>query len=146
MNKIVLMLTASAALLVCQPGYSQQVDTTQNPNAFIREFTSQRYAIAGKKSTLSAFYSLKPDCAPVDWVEVKITKSPENGEAKLVDGNTRANYTAPNPRVKCNDKSTKARVLEYIPTKGYAGPDAIEVELIDSTGARVLYTFNITVK
>jgi hypothetical protein len=144
MKKIVLM-TASAALLGA-PAHSQQIDTTQTPNAFIREFTSARYAIAGKKTTFASFFSLKPDCAPMDWVNVQVIKPPENGEAKLVDGTTMPSYAAPNPRVKCNEKSVEATMLEYIPGERYAGPDSIQVELIDSAGARFLYTYNITVK
>ena len=46
MNKIALMLTASAALLVSTPGYPQQVDTaTQDPDAVNREFSLQRDAM-----------------------------------------------------------------------------------------------------
>ncbi len=120
--------------------------TTQNPNANNREFTLQRYAIGGRKSVFNYFYSLKPDCAPSDWLEVTIIKEPEHGTAKLFDGTTLPNYTAPNPRVKCNDKSIKAQGLEYVPTKGYAGGDQIDVEAIDFAGNRNLYTFNITVK
>jgi hypothetical protein len=131
-------------LLVAGPVYAQQVDTTQNSNAFNREFTTQRFAIAGRISTLNYFYSLKPDCAPMDRYEITITKPPENVEAKLIDVNTIPNYTAPNPRVKCNDKSVKARGLEYTPAK--AGTDEIEVEGIDSGGSCVTYKFNITVK
>jgi len=59
MNKIVLMLTASAALLVSKPGYPQQVDTaTQDPDAVNREFSLQRDAIGGKNSIFSNYYSL----------------------------------------------------------------------------------------
>jgi hypothetical protein len=58
--------------------------------------------------------------------------------------NTVPNYTAPNPRVKCNDKTVKARGLQYTPTK--AGADEIEVEFIDSTGSRTVTKFIITVK
>jgi hypothetical protein len=144
MKKII--LAAVLSILTAGVSNAQQVDVTQNPNAFNREFTTQRFAIGGKKSVLGNFYSLKPDCAPMDWIQVKIVKTPENGDAKLVDANTLPNYTAPNPRVKCNDRSVKSHALEYTPAKGYVGADSIELELIDSAGARVTYTYNITVK
>jgi hypothetical protein len=117
-----------AALLVAGPVYAQQPDVTQNSNATNREFTSQRYAIAGKISVLNYFFSLKPDCSPMDWYELTITRPPENGEAKLIDGNTVPNYTAPNPRTKCNDKSVKARGLQYTPTK--AGTRAVQRSIL----------------
>jgi hypothetical protein len=80
----------------------------------------------------------------MDWIEVTITKPPENGEARLIDMNTIPYYTAPNPRTKCNDKSVKAQGLQYAPTK--AGPDEIEVEFIDSGGSRSVTKFVITVE
>jgi hypothetical protein len=126
--------------------HAQQPDQTQNPNAFDREYTSHKTTINGRKSLLNYFFSLKGDCAPTDWIEVKIIKAPENGEAKLIDGNAFPAYTAPNPRVKCNDRSVKAKGLEYVPTKGYAGDDQIIVEMIDNGGSHGTYTFNITVK
>jgi len=147
MNKIVLMLTASAALLVSKPGYPQQVDTaTQDPDAVNREFSLQRDAIGGKNSIFSNYYSLKLDCSPTEWRQVKITKSPEHGEARLVDMNTLAHYIAPNPRVKCNGKSVKSTALEYTPAKGYSGGDAIEVEAINDFGQRSVFVYSITVK
>lgn len=75
-----------------------------------------------------------------------ITKQPENGEAKLVDVNTQASYTAPNPRVKCNGRSVKATALQYTPNKGYVGADAIEVEVINDVGQRLMFLYNVTVK
>jgi len=145
MKKIIL----AAALLTLATVVSnaqQVVDNTQNTNAFNREYTSQRFAISGRKSVLGYFYGLKPDCAPVEWMEVKIAQAPENGEAKLVDANTLPTYPAPNPRVKCNDRSVQSRALEYTPTKGYVGADYIEVESIDSSGGRSVYKLDITVK
>src|ERR1700719_3570729 len=134
-----------ALLLATTAGYAQ-VDTTQDPNAGNRELTLQRYAIGGKKSILGSSYALKMDCSPTDWQQVTIIKSPENGEAKLVDQNTFANYNPPNPRVKCNGKAVKAKALEYIPPKGYVGDDSIEIEAINDSGQRIVWKFNVTVK
>ena len=53
MNKIALMLTASAALLVSTPGYPQRVDTATHPDAVNREFPLQRDAIGGRKSVFA---------------------------------------------------------------------------------------------
>jgi hypothetical protein len=91
-----------------------------DPNAGNRDFTFERYAVGGKKSILSnSFYCIQIDCSPCPWNNVTITKSPENGEAKLVNARTVINFNAPNPRVKCNGKSTKTLALEYTPKKGY---------------------------
>jgi hypothetical protein len=136
---------ALALLFATTTSYAQ-VDTTQDPNAGNQEVTFQRYAIGGKKSILGSTYSLKMDCSPTDWQQVTVIKSPENGDAKLVDQNTFANYNAPNPRVKCNGKAVKAKALEYIPTKGYIGDDAVEIEAINDSGQRIVWKFHITVK
>jgi hypothetical protein len=134
-------------LIFSKSSFSQLVDqNSQDPNAINRDITLERYAIGGKKSIFGYYYSLKMDCAPAAWMEVKLIKSPENGEAKLVEMMTQANYTSPNPRTKCNGKSTKSKALEYTPTKGYVGNDAIEVEMISDSGQRITYTYNITVK
>jgi hypothetical protein len=98
-----------------------------------------------EKIDIRQFYSLKLDCSPVAW-QVTMAKSPDNREAKLVEAMTLANYTAPNPRAKCNGKSTKSMALQYTPNKGYAGSDSIEIEVINDSDQRTTLTYNITVK
>jgi hypothetical protein len=142
----VFTLAVSIVLLFSEPSFSQLDQSTQDPNAINRDFTFERYGIGGKTSILGHYYSLKLDCTPGGWMEIRLIKPPENGEAKLVEATTQVNYTAPNPRVKCNGKSTKAKALEYTPPKGYAGNDSIEVEMINDSGQRNTYTYNITVK
>jgi hypothetical protein len=143
----IVTMAASMLLIFSEPSFSQVVESnTQDPNAFNRDYVFQRYAIGGKKSVFGYYYGLKIDCAPIGWQEATLYKSPENGEAKLVEGTTVINYNAPNPRTKCNGKSTKATFLQYIPNKGYIGNDAIEVETINDAGQRTTYTYNITVK
>jgi hypothetical protein len=122
-------------LIFSEPSFSQVVESnTQDPNAFNRDYVFQRYAIGGKKSEFGYYYGLKIDCTPIGWQEATLSKSPENGEAKLVEGTTVINYNA------------LAAFLQYIPNKGYIGNDAIEVETINDAGQRTTYTYNITVK
>ena len=143
----VVTMAASMVLIFFEPSFSQVVESnTQDPNAFNRDYVFQRYAIGGKKSVFGYYYGLKLDGTPIGWQEVTLSKSPENGEAKLVEGTTVINYNAPNPRVKCNGKSTKAALLQYIPNKGFIGNDSIEVEVINDVGQRNTFTYNITVK
>jgi hypothetical protein len=143
----IVTMAASMVLIFSEPSFSQVVESnTQDPNAFNRDYVFQRYAIGGKKSVFGYYYGLKIDCTPIGWQEATLSKSPENGEAKLVEGTTVINYNAPNPRAKCNGKSTKATFLQYVPNKGYIGNDAIEVETINDAGQRTTYTYNITVK
>jgi hypothetical protein len=148
-------LVILAAVLLATTAYAQEPEAPQTPDMPAPtttattgqvNFVTQRFAVAGKKSNLGSFFSLKLDCTPVDWVDVRVTKAPDNGEAKMVEGNTFPNYTAPNPRVKCNEKSIKGHLLEYTPHKGYAGADRVEVEMISSEGTRALYTIKISVK
>src|SRR5215467_11469644 len=133
------MLRITSALLFAMMLSAQAQSAPKAPNVFDNTYTMARFAVAGKKSTLAGFFSLKLDCSPLDWNEVKIVKPPKNGEAKLVDGTTFPAYTAPNPRTKCNEKSVNARMLEYTPAQGYAGPDSIQLEAIDSGGSRSRY-------
>jgi hypothetical protein len=129
-------------LMFSELSFAQSENDT---NAGNREFTYQGYAIGGKKSTFCVFYRIQIDCSPVAWSDVTITKSPENGEAKLTDTSTIINFNAPNPRAKCNGKTTKALALEYTPKKGYTGMELIEVESLGSSGFLSKYTYNITV-
>ena len=140
------MLRIKGAILFAMMLSAQAQGAPKAPKPFDSAYTMARFALAGKKSTLGSFFSLKVDCSPMDWNEVKIVKPPKNGEAKLVDGTTFPGYTAPNPRTKCNEKSVNASMLEYTPAQGYAGPDSIQLESIDSGGSRARYTINITVK
>jgi len=143
----IVTMAVSMVVIFSVPSFSQVVESnTQDPNAFNRDYVFQRYAIGGKKSVFGYYYGLKLDCTPSGWHEETLSKSPENGEAKFVEGTTVTNYDAPNPRVKCNGKSTKATILQYIPNKGYIGNDSIEVETINDAGQRNTYTYNITVK
>jgi len=143
----IVTMAVSMVVIFSVPSFSQVVESnTQDPNAFNRDYVFQRYAIGGKKSVFGYYYGLKLDCTPIGWQEVTLSKSPENGEAKLVEGTTVINYNAPNPRVKCNGKSTKAALLQYIPNKGFIGNDSIEVEVINDVGQRNTFTYNITVK
>lgn len=139
-------VAASVTLTVSIPSFSQVEPNTQDPNAINHDYTLQRYAIGGRKSIFAYYYALKMDCSPAAWQDVKLSKSPDNGEAKLKEAMTIINYSAPNPRVKCNGKSTKSMSLEYTPNKGYTGNDLIEVEMINDAGQRNTYTYNITVK
>jgi hypothetical protein len=149
-RSVVGILTVTAASMVfifSEPSFSQAVvPNTQDPNAVNRDYVSQRYAVGGKTSIFASYYSLKLDCTPSGWQEVTLSKPPENGEAKLVEANAIINYTAPNPRVKCNGKSTRAMELQYTPNNEYKGNDSIEVELINEAGQRNTFTYNITVK
>ena len=137
---------ASMALILSVPGFSQTPQRPQDPDVNNRDITMQRYAVTGKKSTFGRYFSLNIDCSPSAWFDIKIIKSPENGDANLVATTTEANYTEPNPRVKCNGRSIKSTALEYTPKSGYAGPDSIEVELITDEGTRSRYTYNIMVR
>ena|SRR5215831_2673540 len=138
---------ASLVFIFSNPSFSQQVDpTVQDPNATNRDYSIQRFAIGGKKSVFANFYSLKLDCVPSGWQEVTLSKPPENGEAKLVEAPAIVHFNTPNPRVKCNGKSTKSTALQYTPNKGYKGSDSIEVETISESGEHHTYTYNITVK
>jgi hypothetical protein len=142
----IITVAASVVLIFSGSSFSQVAPPTQDPNAINRDYVSQRYAIGGKKSIFAHYYSLKLDCTPSGWQEVTLSKPPKNGEAKLAEANTIINYTAPNPRLKCNGKSTSSMALEYIPNEGYTGSDSIEVELINDAGQRNTFTYNITVK
>jgi len=140
-------LAASVTLSFSNPSSSQVALNSQpDPNAANRDITMERYAIGGRKSIFAHYYSLKLDCSPSGWQDVRLSKSPENGEAKLIEATAIIGYSATNPRVKCNGRSTKSMALEYVPTKGYTGSDSIEVELINEVGQRNKYTYNITVK
>jgi hypothetical protein len=132
-----------ATLMFSELSVAQNENDT---NAGNRDFTIQRYAIGGKKSTLGTFYCTQIDCSPCPWNDVTITKSPENGEAKLVDTRALINFNAPNPRVKCNGKATKTLALECTPKKGYTGTELIEVEHLTNVGTLSKFTYSVTVK
>jgi hypothetical protein len=125
-----------------QPRRKKCIDQAGATN---QEIASERFALGGRKSVFGYYYGVNVDCSPL-WQEVKITKSPENGEAHLRDATTIVSYSAPNARTRCNGKSTKALALEYMPAKGYTGKDSIVVERISETGEFRSFKYDITVK
>jgi hypothetical protein len=136
---LVAFILVSTSLVLSEVGLGQDVNSTN------QEIASQRFAVSGKRSRFGLIYGLNLDCTPA-WQDVKISKPPENGEARLQQETTIVSYSAPNPRVRCNGKSTKGMALEYTPTKGYMGKDSIEVEMINEAGQRIRYSYDITVK
>lgn len=140
------VILAAVAAMLAMPAQAQQPDPSQNSNAFSHEFTVQKFAVGGRKTLVNYFYALKTDCAPADWFTVEITREAEHGVTNIVDASVVPNYVAPNPRVRCNDKSVRARLLEYTPVRGYQGTDSVEVEAISNDGSRNTYRFMLTVK
>jgi hypothetical protein len=131
-TSLMIATLVSTAFIFSEPGLAQDISI-------------QRFAIGGKKSIFDHYWSLNLDCSST-WMDVKMTKSPENGEAHLKEGAVVVSYSATNPHVRCNGKSTKGMVLEFTPSKGYTGKDSIEVELINEAGQHSTFTYDITVK
>ena len=120
---------------------NQNMSTNSNS-----ENTIEKYAISGRKSTLSPYYSAKLNCTPADWQEVTITQEPQHGKARLIEQTLIMQYPTNNPRSSCNGKSIRGKVLEYTPEKDYKGSDQIVVELVNDTGQLLKFDYKITVK
>jgi hypothetical protein len=110
------------------------------------DYTYERYTISGKKTSFGPFYAANLNCAPMEWLEVSITKHPEHGNATMFDRTVIMQYDKSNPRSSCNGKSIKGKVLEYVPSRDYKGDDEIVLETITSNGQRNTHTYKITVK
>jgi hypothetical protein len=103
-------------------------------------------AVAGRTSTLDSYYAVKLDCAPIEWVEVRIVEPPQNGKAVVSKGSVLMYYPDTNPRKSCNGKPVDGQRLMYTPNDNAQGDDRIVVEVINSSGQNLKYTYDITVK
>jgi hypothetical protein len=120
---------------------NQNLSTSTN-----NDYVSEKYSIAGKKSVFGDFYSVKLNCTPSDWQDVKISKAPLNGTAKIFDRTAVIQFAQSNPRSSCNGKTIKAKSLEYTPHYEFKGNDEIVVEAINDSGQMNTYTYKITVR
>jgi hypothetical protein len=103
-------------------------------------------AVAGRTSALDAYYGVTLDCTPIDWVDVRIVESPQSGKAVVSKGTVLMYYPETNARKVCNGKPTVGQRLLYTPNENAQGEDRIVVEVINSSGQNLKYTYDITVK
>jgi hypothetical protein len=130
-----LVLAAAVALAAPVTAHAQMVE-----KAF------SKAAVAGRTSTLDAYYGVKLDCAPIDWVDVRIVEPPQNGKAVVSKGSVLMYYPDTNPRKTCNGKPVEGQRLQYTPNENAQGDDRIVVEVVNSSGQNLKYTYDITVK
>lgn len=111
-----------------------------------REFIAERFSVAGKKTALDHFVSLRPNCTTAEWQDLSIVKKPEHGTASIKDGRAAASYIKDNPRSACNGKVFASKMVEFVPSKNYKGFDVLAVEAISSDGGLTQVKYRITIK
>jgi hypothetical protein len=105
----------------------------------------ERFAVGGRPAEFDHYFALKADCTPV-WQDVRISKAPEKGEARIKTWTGLPSYQSDDRRAQCNRTSTNGFALEYSAPKGFTGNDSIEIEQISESGSLSKYRYNITVK
>jgi hypothetical protein len=130
-----LVLAAAAVLATPVAAHAQLVE-----KAFAKA------AVAGRTSTLDAYYGVKLDCVPIEWIDVRVVEPPQNGKAVVSKGTVVMYYAETNPRKSCNGKPIEAMRLLYSPNEGAQGDDRIVIEIVNSSGQNLKYTYDITVK
>ena len=135
MNMKHLILAAAAVVAAPVAAHAQLVE-----KAFAKA------AVAGRTSTLDAFYAVKLDCAPLEWVDVRVVEPPHNGKAVVSKGTVLMYYPETNPRKSCNGKPIEGMRLLYTPNDNAQGDDRIVIEIVNSSGQNLKYTYDIPVK
>jgi hypothetical protein len=110
------------------------VTTPVAAHAQLVEKAFAKAAVAGRTSTLDAFYGVKLDCVPIEWVDVRVVEPPHNGKAVVSKGTVLMHYPDSNPRKGCNGKPIEGMRLLYTPNDNAQGDDRIVIEIINSSG------------
>ena len=140
MRTLWLTLVAAASLFQFEAARAQEVFSGE------REVIVEKFSIAGKKTALGNFVSVRPDCTVAEWQDISVKTQPEHGKATLRNNKATLAYKKDDRRVNCNGKTVASKLLEYVPSSGYKGEDEIIVEGINGDGGLLRVTYRITVK
>ncbi len=101
---------------------------------------------AGRRTELSAFLSLNPDCSLAAYYTVRLVVPPAHGTASVERGRYYPNYPPANPHAVCNANPQDGMALSYQSAPGYLGPDLLEVQAIVPNGHAQLIDYHLDVK
>src|SRR5208282_4594117 len=86
---------------------------------------------------------VNPDCTTPGKTFVRVSRSPSHGVITMHEGVGFA-YFAKQPE--CNSRKVLGVTVEYVPARGYTGPDEVGLDIISQVGYESLVTYSITIK
>jgi hypothetical protein len=103
-----------------------------------KQFT--RVVASGTNQRIGFFHALNPDCTNSGDVNIRITKEPEHGAAKVTTASNFPGYSKESSRFKCNQHKIKGMQIDYKSEGKYVGDDALELLVFFPAGGKLITT------
>jgi hypothetical protein len=105
-----------------------------------------RVVASGSNQRIGFFSALNPDCTASGDVNIRITKEPEHGAAKITTASGFPSYLKDSSRYKCNQHKVKGAQVEYKSEGKYVGNDALELLVIFPAGFAWEVNYDVNVR
>jgi hypothetical protein len=109
-----------------------------------KQFT--RVVASGTNQRIGFFHALNPDCTTSGDVNIRITKEPEHGAAKIITANNFPGYPKENLHYKCNQHRVKGMQIEYKSAEKYVGDDALDLLIFWPSGTAWEVHYGVSVR
>jgi hypothetical protein len=93
-----------------------------------------RVAAAGEKLRVEFLYAIEPDCSSMGATSVRVLEPPQHGRLIVENGQGFTSFEKDNQRYGCNTRRSDGTFVFYQPEAGYAGADAVTLDIIFPTG------------
>ncbi len=109
--------------------------------------TTHRFSkvgVADNTLIIGHFASAHPDCTSSGRTFVRISRRPSHAVITMREG---VGFTYFEKMPQCNSTKLQGVTVEYLPERGYTGPDEFELDVISQYGgSEALVTYSLTIK
>ena len=106
--------------------------------------TYDRVVFSSGTLELGPYIQVKPDCSPNGRDEIKVVSGPSSGSIRVIQKTAASKFSGDFER--CTGRPLPELFVIYRPHAGFAGSDALQVDVISPAGSELIDTYNITVK
>lgn len=109
-------------------------------------FSYTRVVISEARTRIGFLTAVNPDCTPIGFVTVRVTRAPANGKIEVVDTRGFGYWSKENSRSKCNEKTVDGSAIFYTSNAGFKGTDSAEIEAFYASGSSRKHRLKISVR
>ncbi len=106
--------------------------------------TYERVVFSGGTLELGRYIHVKTDCRPSGRDEIRVVSGPSSGSIRVIQKTAAAKFSGDFQR--CTGRPLPELFVIYMPQAGFAGSDAVQLDVISPAGSELIDTYNITVK
>jgi hypothetical protein len=101
---------------------------------------------AGHRLRIEFLYAIEPDCSSMGETVVRILEPPLHGNVTIQNGQGFTSFARHNQRYDCNMRKSDGTFVFYDPEPGFAGRDAMMLDIIFPTGQASRQRYAIEVR